>query len=255
MKLALSNLFQMEHIANVDVVTCRDLLKLPHCVWLDNFSHSYAAQMQGIANGAYDQCAWTGEAWRLFEPNRNMQSRYGTESLENVLKFAHNDDGQVFPACPDELFSEKTTSTVRKWMKNIDKKESLFDTSLAAVWEVDRVPLKPDYKKAIEKGKHVLAGQLKENRTGLKSLKPRRVVDINIASNRGLWTILRKFSDERSELKRTHYSILCADTNIFRRTLKVISYCFLSILFVLIEYKDIIHKLFMLLFFPIVSVI
>ena len=223
MKLDLLNLLGDEIIANVDVVTCRDLLELPHCVWLDNFSHSYASQMQGIANGAYDQCAWTGEAWRMFEPNGNMQARYGTDALANVLTFARNEDGQVFRACPDDFFSEKTTSTVRKWMKNIDKKDTLFDTSLAAVWQVDRVPLKPDYKKAMEKGKHVLARKLKENSTGLKSLKPRRVMDINIASNRGLWAILRKFSDERSELKLTHYSILCADTNIFRRTMKVIS--------------------------------
>lgn len=191
-----------------------DLALRPHVVWLDNFSHSYAAQLQGIASGAYKSCLWTGEAWHEWRARPNC--------APVDLTFVKDADGNVIPAMQPMAIAQPTFERVQGWMKQLDAKDpDMFSRSVVKRYHVTRVPLKPSIKDARRLGRHDLAQILKEHRDGIGYMHPRRIIDLNIGSNRGLLQILKMFSDERKCPEATQYSVVCVDCNIFVRTLKV----------------------------------
>ena len=197
-------------------------MEKPHAVWLDNFSHAYAAQMQGCADGAYKACLWTGEAWHMFRPSRASQD-LGLQSWDDALCFQKDSNGDQIDALPSVLLNNKNVRWLKLLLSKIDNNGvDFFDDSVATIYNVTRIPLKVCPKKARAMGKIKLSKVLKESRDGLIDLFPRRLVPINIGSTRGLLTILKQWEKERQEQAQRKYSILCVDTNIFRRTLKVL---------------------------------
>jgi hypothetical protein len=207
--------FPFNHVSFV----CSDLVNETHVVWFDNFSHSYAAQLQGIANGAYKSCLWTGEAWRKVRPNVNVS-----------MEFRDQKTTPTPWALPDELMSPFNMELVGTLMTDVDDAGMwMYNDSVVRRYKVVRVPLKPSLTEVKRQGKSGLLKCLLEKRDGITGLCTRRMIDINISSTRGLTLIMRQFWEERKASSKKRYSLLCVDSNIFMRVLKVhsayLGYC------------------------------
>ena len=167
--------------------------------------------MQGVESGAYKAMNWCGKAIHVWRPSNPDSSV--------TLKIDSNAEN-VWPAMSEDLFEKKDMDTVRKWMQKVDDMGSnLYDMSLCVKYDVRRVPLKPDSKKALAFGYTQLAKALNEHRDGMQDFFPMKIEDINIGSWTGLLTLLKNWSDDRH--REDHYSILSTDCNIFLRILKV----------------------------------
>ena len=61
--------------------------------WMDNFSKFYAVALQGVASGAFRECAWTGDAFKVYHgPHVNVTLRVS--------------------AMPDDIFERSTVRRV-----------------------------------------------------------------------------------------------------------------------------------------------
>jgi hypothetical protein len=189
----------------------REMMNRPNIQWWDNFNKNIAIQMQGVESGAYKPMNWCGKAIHVWRPTNPGSSV--------TLKIDSNADN-VWSAMSEDLFEKKDMDTVRKWMKQVDDMGSdLYDMSVCVKYDVRRVPLKPDSKKALVFGHKQLAKALNEHRDGMQDFFPMQIEDINIGSWTGLLTLLKNWSDDRQQ--EDHYSILNTDCNIFLRIMKV----------------------------------
>lgn len=183
----------------------------PHIQWWDNFNKNIAVQMQGAETGAYKALNWCGKAIHVWVPSNPRRS------VTMKIDFSAE---TVWSAMGDNLFDQRDMETVREWVTQVDNMGSgLFDLSTCVKYNVCRVPLKPDAKKALAFGYKQIAKALSEHRDGMPHFWPMKIENINIGSWRGLLTLLKNWSNDR--VKDDEYSILNTDCNIFLRIMKV----------------------------------
>ena len=166
--------------------------------WLDNFSKCYAVAMQSVASGAFRDCAWTGDAFKVYVgPDVDISLRS--------------------PGMPDDVFSPRNMANTRRRMVEISGTGwLLYDNSMVKKFNVNNVPLKP----VVDEKSHARLHQLLlERRDGLEHFHPTDIHPQNIGSNRGLLLILQKMSQERKADNGDH-EFMCVDCNIFLRVLK-----------------------------------
>ena len=207
------------------ILICRLIKSKAHAVWFDNFSHAYASQMQNVAIGAYKSCLWTGEGWMEFQKKRAWHKYHpnctGTDNLllrRNAVVRDLNDPLGTFPAMPpflrfqpdyEGVEDSKEGKLLHDLAVNIDAEGAeMFESSICRTFNVVRVPLKPDPAVAKRLGKKRLARVLSESRDGMTNLRPRKMHDFNVGSNRGLLTMLRYFRDERADQSDDFFSIM-----------------------------------------------
>jgi hypothetical protein len=155
--------------------------------------------------GSYNQCLWTGVA--IFShPNPN---------IDDSVKYS---DGDVISAMPDSILTHQ--STVRDTIRYvIDKDMYYFDESLVKKYQVNNIPLKVDSKKYPE------TVDINNNvANSFNLVYPSDMIDINIGSNVGLVSIIRKLYEQygMADNSCTRYYTLNVDENIYYRILKVL---------------------------------
>lgn len=186
---------------SICMVMCRVFLETGVTIrWLDNFSKCYAVAVQSIDKGAFRDCAWTGDAFKV----------YVGPSVDTSL-------GQL-PAMPDQVFSEDILDLVNASLGRASRLGwMLFNRSLVNRLNVNTIPLKPVIGPWSNQRLHRV---LSECRDGLKNFHPSEIHPQNIGSNRGLFLILKRMASER-KASRQKFDFLCVDCNIFLRVVRV----------------------------------
>ena len=209
----------MEIYYYISISTCvchhvsarREVKTRPHVVWLDNFSKTRVRQVPDLAHGSWADCLWTGRALRAY-PRDDV-------SLDCV----HDATGSVIPIMPNDLF-ERSDELLEIFERCcVNKPMERHGSSLAHLYDVRSIPLKPNPQK-VEKKSHRDA--LTDDHDRLNTLIPESIQAINIGSNLGLATILRRHFEEQNQHVRgmcEKYTCFMVDCNIFDRILKVIT--------------------------------
>ena len=163
---------------SICMVMCRVFLETEVTIrWLDNFSKCYAVAVQSIDKGAFRDCAWTGDAFKV----------YVGPSVDTSL-------GQL-PAMPDQVFSEDILDLVNASLGRASRLGwMLFNRSLENRLNVNTFPLKPVIGPWSNQRLHRV---LSECRDGLKNFHPSEIHPQNIGSNRGLFLLLKRMASER----------------------------------------------------------
>lgn len=122
---------------------------------------------------------------------------------------------------PEDLFAPVNLEWVFALFAKVDAmRMHFYDQCLSTRYEVNNVPLKPDPAKVEEKYQDILA----ESRDGMANFFPKKIVPINIGSNAGLIEVVRNvWNEHKASANAHHYKFIVADTNIFWRSIKVIS--------------------------------
>jgi hypothetical protein len=196
---------------------CRSLRDTVHTVWMDNYNKLKAFQAPSLNKSSWAACAWSCVALKSVPSYKPLP----TDTLDIRTS---PDSGLVIPAMPDDPFTARDF-LLNKLRRNSDKM-CLHDTSLAKLWKVDSVPLKPALNNVPEKYQAPLEHQV----DAIKNFHPLEIVGSNIGSNDGFCRIVRKVWEDHkardARLGKSTHLVLIADINIFDRLLKVL--CFPS---------------------------
>ena len=182
----------------------REVSQKPHVIWLDNFSKIIARSVPSLRGGVFSQCLWTGVA--LFthpNPNINDKIRYS--------------DNNVIPAMPDSIFThrESVIDTIKYVIGN---DHDYFQRSLVNKYQVNNIPLKVDVKRYPD-----MANKMNHPANSFDNVYPSDMIDVNIGSNVGLVSIIRKIYNDHgmADGSCSRYITLNVDENIYYRILKV----------------------------------
>ena len=193
------------------LLTLRSIKKGWHVTWLDNFSKFYGCDMQGISQGAWKECLWTGKAV-MSVPMRGCAKQPPLVSEMNQ------------PAIPSDLFHDEHIKSVAQDCVNRFKKDrhDFHSKSISVLLGVNTIPPKPTIQDGMNPD---LEARLLEVGDGLESFHPDSVLGENIGSNDGLMHILRDMYDEfnKKPADERRLQILVMDVNIYKRTVKVTS--------------------------------
>ena len=172
--------------------------------WIDNFSKCYAVALQGVSSGAFRDCNWTGQAFRVYDgpPVDTHMSIQGQQ-----------------PGMPQELFARDVTSQVLdRCGKICAHRWNYLKPSIVREFKVNNVPLKPD---ADPHRDPELYAKLAMCRDGLTGFHPTNMLDENVGSNRGLLQVLKKIQADYDAENDLKFRFLTCDVNIFSRIIKV----------------------------------
>jgi hypothetical protein len=179
-----------------------------HTIWLDNFSKIRAMQIPDLDIGSWQDCNWTGRAYRVSRVDVDTSAR-----LNAAL--------EIEPAMPNNIWSFMPALKDNFLLHNVPQADCprLYDTSLTTRMGVNNVPLKPRESKCA-KEEHKKA--VNEGHDGLTTCFPDGIILINIGSNKGLLRLLRfHYQSICVHDNAARYSALNVDANIFDRCLKV----------------------------------
>ena len=197
---------------------------------IDNFSKNSRYQIPTLKDGSYKECLWTGFALKRW---------YNHSNADDVVDMSLMVDanGDTIPAMPEKLFG--MWPHFKEAYKLMERKTSMnyLDKSLVERWDVNNVPLKPDWKHELMREKY--RAPLKNGCDSLKYLYPDKLVDLNVGANDHLVQLFRgAFEQHKAACEDTgvpKYLVLNLDCNIFDRVVKVCNYVFASLYNVLLE--------------------
>jgi hypothetical protein len=178
-----------------------------HFIWLDNFSKFFARQVPSTKNDVFSSCLWSGMAVFSHEQNRYLDSSVRIDRL-----------GHVVPAMPINILQFR--QSVEDGLRFMHKEgKGYYANSLVSRYDVKTVPPKIDVT-----GHPELSQDVYSKMHSMDIVYPKELIQINIGSNVGLVSILRKYVFERHKMDTKEcekYVNLNVDENIFYRTLKV----------------------------------
>jgi hypothetical protein len=183
--------------------------------WIDNFNRNYGVGNVKLKEGVYRSGNWTARAVH--------KSCISPDDINRNIM-----DGKVLRAIglPDDLFTAKVLQTwVRDRMKHVDECGMKYrKQSLIKKWDVRRVPLKPSMSDLAGKPKWV-AGL---RRNDLSRFHPHSLMKHNIGANQGLLKVLHEMwtGGVRPIRDTKTLRMIVADSNIFKRILKVLIFHF-----------------------------
>ena len=184
----------------------RELKEKPHLIWLDNFAKLYYSSKPTIKHGSHQNCLWTGVATVQWDGWSNI-------SLD-VVSYP---DGSEMSAMPLNMGTSYMNQHVKGLLRAADANGDFhLDNSIVRRYNVNNVPCKPVPDMIREPGLHAL---LTRSPDGLNHWYPNHLLETNIASNTGLFQILRDYVEEAEQSGK--YLILLVDINIFNRICKV----------------------------------
>jgi hypothetical protein len=182
-------------------------MKLPHVLWVDNFSKVFRKSIPVAANGTYNSCLWTGYA--AFVVEESMVSK-------SLMTTAH---GHTVPGMPNDLCAPSTIRLVKDGIEYVHTNiRNHYERSVVLKYDVRNVPPKIDTK---------LHGNLKaivdHPKNSTQNVRPLKLFKRNIGSNEGLVAVLSDIAATYGMLSNTctDYVTLNVDENIYWRILKV----------------------------------
>ena len=177
-----------------------------HYLWVDNFSKFLRRSIPTVDQGVFSTCAWTGAA--IF-PHHNL-------ALDDSVK--RNHDRDIIPAMPDNILINNRD--VRDMIKaTLAEGRNYYDVSTVKRLDVRNVPPKVDTKTY-----PIYRERVEASENSMDSVYPQSIVDINVGTNIGLATIMRKLYDDHrmgTPDECTRYLNMNVDENIYWRILKV----------------------------------
>ena len=193
---------------------CRKSQQFAHFLWIDNFSKFIARSIPTTDKGVYSQCLWTGVA--VFHSDKTT---YSDEIKYDEYK-------QMVPAMPGNLLQHRPSveTTVRNVLTFGNE---CYDNSLVCKFDVRNIPLKIDTNEYPDVADDI-------NSFNMKNVRPLKLLDMNVGSNRGLICVLKNVMemygiDNTSSCNR--YVNVNVDENIYWRILKVLEIQFFTHLF------------------------
>jgi len=126
-------------------------------------------------------------------------------------------NGKIVPAMPKDMFAHKLK--VLQSVKYFNEQpRDYYEQSVVAKYTVNTIPPKIDMKEFPE-----FKEQYTQNAHKLNIVHPKKLIDSNIGSNRGLIAILKKIWEEYKSINggSARYMTLNVDENIYYRILKV----------------------------------
>jgi hypothetical protein len=181
-------------------------------MWIDNYNKLKSFQTPSLDKSSWAACAWSCVALKSVPSYKPLPS----DTLDIRTS---PDSGLVIPAMPDDPFATQNYLLDKLNQNTADM--CLYDTSLAKIWKVHSVPLKPASFNVPEKYRAPLEHRV----DAIKNFHPLEILGTNIGSNEGFGRIVRKVWAEhkaRDALKgKSTHLVLIADINIFDRLLKV----------------------------------
>lgn len=174
----------------------------PHVMWLDNFSKTYGAAVQGILQGAYASCLWMGRGVKVYVGDVvDLQA-------ENIPT-----------GMPTILFTKTTLAALTVVMQQLDAKQWSYDDSYCVLHGIVTVPPKREVSLAQNP---VLHKQLKEHRDGMNNFHPFDIIDSNPGKNEDLVRYFKKHHFDPLVMDPTlPVQVLMCDVNIYFRIVKV----------------------------------
>ena len=148
-----------------------------HVTWLDNFSKFYGCDMQGISQGAWKECLWTGKAVMSVR----MPSRFGRPPLVSQLHQA----GVPPDLFRDEHIADVTRDCVTRFKQD---RHDFHSKSISVLTNVNTIPPKPTVQPGMDAA---LEHRIIKAGDGLDTFHPDDILEENIGSNEGLMHILR----------------------------------------------------------------
>lgn len=164
-------------------------------------------KIPNIDIGAWKDCLWTGVAIK----------KYNGPDMDMRLVF--KPDGSMQPAMPDDLYAY--VPTLKEMFKAFRVTGSYQPQSLVSRFQVNNVPLKPDYRRV---NNNKWRSALQSDLDKLQHMYPKKLIALNIGRNDALGKIIRGHYEENKqhmEGQCDRYSALNTDENIFMRILKV----------------------------------
>ena len=165
--------------------------------------------MQGISQGAWKECLWTGKAVM------SVEMRGSDIRPPLVSEMEH-------PAMPFNLFASDHIEAVTKDCVSGYRKDrhNFHSKSISVLTKVNTIPPKPcvkDGKEPHKKSKILSSGK------ALDTFHPEALLADNIGSNEGLMQILRNMYDDFKKRPKSErrLQILVMDVNIYKRVVKV----------------------------------
>jgi hypothetical protein len=194
----------------------RRLTTMRHTTWIDNFSKTYAAGLQGVMTPSYAECLWTGVAVRPYAGDRKLIMHPDQQKTDDCMPadlFTGGDDNKLF---------QRVVALMQKSMTPDDDGNLFFmEKSWCFKWKINSVPLKPQPGDLEDDRLNKI---LSESRDGMEFFRPQAILPLNVGSNVGLLQILR---DRMNTYKQTvvdgnpRLDIINSDPNIFARIIKV----------------------------------
>jgi hypothetical protein len=198
-----------------------------HVEWFDNVNRNFGVGNVKLKDGVYHAGNWTARALHEcsippHEINRNLMEAKRRRDI----------------GLPDDLF---TNPVNKNWVKEMMRKcdlEGIYyrHGSQVKLWDVRRVPLKPSRADVASNPKWAVGLE----RNDLHRFHPCQLMEPNIGSNQGLWDVMWSCWDDGPNAWKTSTTLrmVVADSNIFKRMLKV-NECFpLCVLCVLRKLSD-----------------
>jgi hypothetical protein len=173
-----------------------------HVLWLDNYSKTYAAAVQGLVGGAYASCLWMARGLK----------KYVGEPVD--LNAANIPRG-----VPNPLFTNTRMKFFKGIMANLDCNDWLYEDSYCTQFSIQTVPPKRVVSPLQDPA---LAKQMNEHRDGVTNFFPLDVIDSNPAKNTELVTYFREqHFDRKMRDPDGPVEVMVCDVNIYHRILKV----------------------------------
>lgn len=181
-----------------------------HVEWFDNVNRNFGVGNVKMSEGVYHAGNWTARALHEcsippHEINRNLMEQKRMRAI----------------GLPDDLFTNPANKT---WLIDMMKKCDLNGMyyrpqSQVEEWDVRRVPLKPSRDDVSSNPKWTVGLE----RNDLHRFHPCQLMEPNIGSNQGLWDVMWTCWNDGTNAwkKSTTLQMVVADSNIFKRMLKV----------------------------------
>jgi hypothetical protein len=172
-------------------------------MWIDNYSKTYAAAVQGLSSGAYASCLWMARGIKHYV---GQPVDLGAPDLPRGV--------------PLVLFSKKRLKDFEAEMHALDGRVWEFSDSYCSMFDVQCVPPKRIVCAVLEPE---LAKIVAEHRDGVTNFHPHSVIDSNPAKNTEL---VRYFREEHYDRMMANpdapVEVMVCDVNIYYRLMKVI---------------------------------
>ena len=189
------------------LVSHRESQKLPHLIWVDNFSKFISRSIPTADKGVFSQCLWSGVSIFTLPDGSH-------HDISDDVKFDGN--GNTVPAMPADIM-EHREDVIAAVHHVLTFGTNYLDVAAVSRYDVRNVPLKVDTKIFHDVAEAV-------NSYKISNVKSVDLLEDNIGSNRGLITIIDAICSQRNihgGEACTQYTTFNVDENIFWRILKV----------------------------------
>lgn len=188
--------------------TYRNIVKMAHVLWVDNFSKVFRKSIPTSSTGTYNSCLWTGYAAFIVDDHR----------VNTTIITNHH--GQKIHGMPIDPCDDESVTRVIEGLRYVHADmRSYYDSSTVKCFDVRNIPPKIDTKRHVD-----MKRTIDDPKNSTQNVHPLKLFKKNIGSNEGLIAVLSDIASTYGMINNTcsDYVILNVDENIYWRIMKVL---------------------------------